>query len=221
MNKPIPLLIYENLHQEPSTVFVEGRVNIRSYTLSIDGYSISICDSNAVNLLIQEMANFYNKELDNLEEESERIIKSLTRQLENEKSKYETLSRNLQSDHDRQLEKYNKAIEENRKYREWYGTLISPILIIKELWNEGQRKELDFLVPPNQWKTGKGLGGEAGTTAKRYWLSMLQEWGMIKQWGRGKYMANIGMYEALELLNRKMKKQGLIPDEKGIDEQAN
>ena len=221
MNKPIPLLIYENLHQEPSTIFVDGQVNIKDYTLSMDGYSIPICDRDSVNVLLQEIANFNDKLDDLFLAESEKKINSLKRQLENEKSKYETLSRNLQSDHDRQLEKYNKAIEENKKYREWYGTLISPILIIKELWNEGHRKELDLLVPPNQWKTGKGLGGEAGTTAKRYWLSMLQEWGMIKQWGRGKYMANIGMYEALELLNRKMKKQGLIPDEKGIDEQAN
>ena len=212
MNKPIPLIFYENLYQEPSTLFVDGMVDIKNYTFSMGGYSISICDSDSVDHLIGQISNFNTKELDHLEKESARIIKALTRQLKNEKNKYETLSKNLQEEHDRQLKRYDEAVEENKKYREWYGTLISPILMIKELWNEGQKKELDILVPPSQWKTGKGLGGEAGTTAKRYWISMLMEWGLIKQWGRGKYMANIGMYEALELLNRKMKIQGLIPE---------
>ena len=209
MNKNIPLQIFENLQQDPKRIFLDGEIDIKSYSLTQNGYSIEIADAKSVAHLINEMSEFYEKAL----KVSIDNMSSLKRQLENEKNKYETLKINLQKEHDRELEKYQKAIDENKKYREWYGTLISPILIIKELWNEGQRKELDILVPPSSWKTGKGLGGEAGTTAKRYWISMLMEWGMIKQWGRGKYMANIGMYEALELLNRKMKKQGLISTE--------
>jgi hypothetical protein len=215
--QPIPLLIYTNLQQDPSTIFKDGQVNLKSYNLTHNGYSIEIADSNSVSKLITDMSNYYMKELDVLEKESIKIISSLQRQLQNEKSKYETLSKNLEKEHEQKLAQYQKAIEENAKYKEWYGTLVSPILIIKELWNEGTKKELDLLVPPSSWKTGKGLGGEAGTTAKRYWLSMFMEWKMIKQWGRGKYMANMGMYEALELLNKMMKKQGLIPDEKGLE----
>jgi len=211
--QPLPLQIYQNLQQDPDEIFRDGVVNLRSYTLTHQGYSIEIADSSAVNRLMNEVDNFYGEHIDT----SIKEITSLRRQLENEKSKYETLKRNLQEEHDRELVKYQKAIDENRKYREWYGTLISPILIIKELWNEGQKGEFDILVAPSSWKTGKGLGGEAGTTAKRYWLSMFMEWQLIKQWGRGKYMANMGMYEALELLNKMMKKQGLIPDEKGIE----
>jgi len=210
--KPIPIQIYENLQQDPNSIFRDGVIDIRSYRLIEGEYAVEIADSNMVSKLIQDMDSYYSKELNLLESESIKIISSLKRQLENEKSKYETLKKNLQEEHDRTLERYQKAIDENKKYREWYGTLISPILIIKELWNEGQKGELDILIPPSQWKTGKGLGGEAGTTAKRYWLSMFMEWELIKQWGRGKYMANMGMYEALELLNKMMKKQGLIPD---------
>jgi len=217
--KPIPLQIFENLQQDPSTIFKDGDINIRTYRLQQHGYAVEIVDSGAVALLIQQIEKYHDKQFNEFEKESIKIISSLKRQLDNEKSKYETLKRNLQEEHNKALEQYQKAIDENKKYREWYGTLISPILIIKELWNEGQKGELDILVPPTRWKTGKGLGGEAGTTAKRYWLSMLIEWKMIKQWGRGKYMANMGMYEALELLNKMMKKQGLIPDEKVNNEE--
>jgi len=221
MDKPFPLQIFENLQQDPHSIFVDGQIALKSYTVNQGGYSISVSDSEAVNYLIGKMSFFYEEELDSLEKESIKIISSLQRQLENEKNKYETLSRNLKNEHDVQLEKYEKALEENKKYIEWYGTLVSPILIIKELWNEALLGELDMLVNPSNWKTGKGLGGDAGTAAKRYWISMFMEWKMIKQWGKGKYMANMGMYEALELLNKMMKQQGLIPEEMGINNEQN
>ncbi len=211
-HKPLPLQLFEHLQQDPSTVFVDGSINIKSYSLSNGGYSIELVDASSVAHLIKKISSFYTEELDTLEKESIRIISTLQRQLENEKSKYETLSRNLQTSHNKSLDQYQKAIDQNKKYKEWYGTLVSPILIVKELWNEGAKRELDILVPPSRWKTGKGLGGEAGTMAKRYWISMFMEWKIIKQFGRGEYMANVGMYEALEVLSRMMKKQGLIPE---------
>jgi hypothetical protein len=212
MNNSLPLQIFNNLQQDPHTIFKDGMVDIKSYVLTQNGYSIEVSDAQSVAYLIEKMSSFCDKEFDEFEKGSISIISSLQRQLENEKSKYETLKKNLQTEHDRELEKYQIAVDENKKYREWYGTLVSPILIIKEFWNEAEKKELDILIPPSKWKTGKGLGGEAGTTAKRYWISMLMEWGLIKQWGRGQYMANVGMYEALEVLNKMMKKQGLIPE---------
>ncbi len=206
----MPLQLFEHLQQDPSTIFLDGSVNIKSYSISNGGYSIELVDASSVAHLIKKMSSFYTEELDALEKESVCIISTLQRQLENEKSKYETLSRNLQTQHNKSMEQYQKAIDQNKKYKEWYGTLVSPILIIKELWNEGSKGELDILVPPAQWKTG--FGGESGTTAKRYWISMLMEWGLISQFGRGEYLSKTGMYEALEVLNRMMKKQGLIPE---------
>ena len=216
--EPLPIQIFNNLHQDPNTIFKDGEINLKSYILSSGGYSIEVSEAKAVSILISKVSAYYAKELDTLENGSIRIVSALKRELENEKSKYETLKRKLEEEHNRKLEEYQVATEQNKKYKEWYGTLVSPILIIKELWNNGQKGELDILVPPSNWKTGKGLGGEQGAKAKRYWLSMFEEWKIIKLWGRGKYMSNMGMYEALELLNKMMKKQGLIPDNEIIKE---
>ena len=219
-SEPLPIQIHNQLYQEPNTIFNNGQVDLKSYILTSYGYSIEVSDAKAVNYLISKLKSYYTKELDSLEKESIKIITSLKRELEREQANYEKLKSNLEEEHTKKLAEYQTAIDENQKYKEWYGTLVSPILIIKELWNNGQKGELDILVPPTNWKTGKGLGGEQGAKAKRYWLSMFEEWKIIKLWGRGKYMSNMGMYEALELLNKMMKKQGLIPDNriKEIDE---
>lgn len=140
--------------------------------------------------------------------------KEHTKSIEKIKREYEELALKLENEHQKALKQFQKAIEENKKYHEWYGTLISPILIIKELWNNGTIGELDKLIPPNRWRVGNGLSGDGGKTAKRYWLSQLEEWGLIKTWGKGFYMANVGMYEALEVLNKMMKKQNIIKKEK-------
>jgi len=119
MDKPFPLQIFENLQQNPHSIFSEGKITLKSYAVHQGGYSISVSDSEAVNHLIKEMSSFYEKELDSLEKESIKIISSLQIQLESEKKKYETLSMNLQNEHDVKLEKYEKALEENKKYIQW------------------------------------------------------------------------------------------------------
>jgi len=157
--------------------------------------------------------------LENERKDFQKAIEFMMREVEVDKKKLETLTTKQTTEHERKLSEYQEAINQNKQYQEWYGTLISPILIITELWNNGQKGELDMLVPPSQWSVGKGLGGENGKRAKRYWLSQFQEWGLIKQWGRGRYMSNVGMYEALEILNKMMKKQNLIIEEKGENDE--
>lgn len=189
---------------------------IPTYIIKLNHKDLNYCK-------IEDVYNYVsiaNKELKNTYAIAERLKDKLleereehNRAIEKIKRDYEGLALKLEKEHERRLEEYQKAIDENAKYKEWYGTLISPILIIKELWNNGTIGELDKLIPPNRWRVGNGLNGEGGRTAKRYWLSQLEEWGLIKTWGRGFYMSNVGMYEALEVLNRMMKKTKIIKGE--------
>jgi len=40
MNKNIPLQIFENLQQDPKRIFLDGEIDIKSYSLTQNGYSI-------------------------------------------------------------------------------------------------------------------------------------------------------------------------------------
>jgi hypothetical protein len=108
------------------------------------------------------------------------------------------------------------AIEENKKYKKWYGTLLSPRRVIVEFWNEGAVAQYGLLVAPSNWKIK--LMGENGTNAKRYWIDKLIEMKLVKFWSKGKYTAEVSFPVALEILHKTMQKEGTITYEKDKNE---
>ena len=190
--------IYNELKQHPDTLFINGKVNYKSYTIIDENLSIEVCDKSLMQHLINQIINFYEKQI----EETTNLAVKKIKQLKDERIKEK-------KEHDEVLKTYNEAIEENRKYKEWYGTLISPVLVAREMWNNGNLGRFDTLIPHTRWKTGIGLKGKGGTTAILYWISIFEELELIKTYGKGKYLALVGLYEAIEVLTQfKSNKKG-------------
>ena len=191
-------VLYTELRQEPSTLFIDGKVNYKTYKIIDGNLSIEVCESSLINHLIKQIVQFYEKQI----EETTNLAVKKIKQLKDERIKEK-------KEHDEVLKTYNEAIEENKKYKEWYGTLISPVLIAREMWNNGNLGRFDTLIPHTRWKTGIGLKGKGGTTAIMYWISMFEELELIRTYGKGKYLALMGLYEAIEVLTKfKSNKKG-------------
>ena len=108
------------------------------------------------------------------------------------------------------------AIEENKKYKKWYGTFITPRRVIVEFWNEGAVAQYGLLVPPSRWKLK--LTGENGINARRYWIDKLIDMRVLKYWSKGKYTAEVSYPVALEILHKTMQQEGTITYKKDEDE---
>jgi uncharacterized protein (UPF0335 family) len=187
----VAVMIYEGVKQDPSTLLTNNSINLKSFILKDNNYTIEVCEANAVNKLISLLIKKYDKELNEMEHQAVNSIKTMRKDRENEKK-----------EHEKMLKLYETAIKENRQYKEWYGTLISPILISKELWNNGAVGQFGELIPPTRWRTGKGLSGTGGKTAIRYWLSLFEELELMRTYGKGSYIAMVGMYEALDVISK-------------------
>lgn len=105
---------------------------------------------------------------------------------------------------EKERKEYQKAIKENKQYIEWYGTIISPILIIKELYNNGAVAKWGFLLPRSEWKVAR-MKTSATDKAVRYWLSIFEEWGIFRTYSQQKVLAQMTMQEAFDLLYEKKK----------------
>ena len=123
----------------------------------------------------------------------------------------------------KELEKLQKlqeasllAIEENKKYKKWYGTFITPRRVIVEFWNEGAVAQYGLLIPPSRWKLK--LTGENGVNARRYWIDKLIDMRVLKYWSKGKYTAEVSFPVALEILHKTMQQEGTITYKKDEDE---
>ncbi len=106
-------------------------------------------------------------------------------------------------------EKYLEAIDQNKKYKSWYGTLVSPRAIIMEFWNNDTVGKYGLLIPPSRWNLK--LSGENGKRAKRFWINKLLDMKLIKYWGKGKYTSETSnMKEALDIVHSALVAEGLI-----------
>jgi len=190
-NSNIAVMIYEGVKQDPTTLLMNNAINLKSFTLKDNNYTIEVCEANAVNKLISLLIKKHEKELQQLETKAINAIKKMRKDRENE-----------EKEHKKRLELYEASIKENKQYKEWYGTLVSPILICKELWNNGAVGQFGELIPPTKWRTGRGLTGTGGKTATRYWLSLFEELELIRTYGKGSFISLVGMYEALEVVTK-------------------
>jgi uncharacterized protein (UPF0335 family) len=190
-NNNVAVMIYEGVKQDSSTLLTNNSINLKSFILKDNNYTIEVCEANAVNKLISLLIKKYDKELNKMENQAVKLIKTMRKDRENEKK-----------EHEKMLKLYETAIKENKQYKAWYGTLISPILISKELWNNGAVGQFGELIPPTRWRTGKGLSGTGGKIAIRYWLSLFEELELMRTYGKGSYIAMVGMYEALDVISK-------------------
>ena len=56
--------IYNELKQHPDTLFINGKVNYKSYTIIDENLSIEVCDKSLMQHLINQIINFYEKQIE-------------------------------------------------------------------------------------------------------------------------------------------------------------
>lgn len=156
---------------------------------------------------IELMKRKHNKEQQDLEETAIKGISFFKNKLEKERKEISKEREELKKLQTLAME----ALEQNTKYKKWYGTLISPRRIIVEMWNGGAVGQYGLLIPPSRWKVK--LNGENGQNAKRYWIDQFLQMKIIRFWGRGKYTAEVTYPVALELLHQAMVLDGAIKTE--------
>jgi hypothetical protein len=175
----------EMLYQHPNEIFKDGEIRIKRLTFSDEGGEVHIALASSLTTLVKQITKYFEQEQKEVEEKIMRKIEEFEK-----------------------MEKaYNEAIEENQKYKEWYGDIISPILMLREMWNNGKLGRFSTLIPHTRWKI-KGIEEEGGRKAIMYWISMFEELKLIRTYGKGRYLALMGLYEAIEIITTfKSKKQ--------------
>lgn len=201
-----------------TTPTLENEFKQSSQQIEQNGIAIIQIDSDYICLYssVQKLNNIKNKEF---EKEIEDVEKAGMLGITYFKSKLDK-ERKLIAKELAKLQKLqaiaNVAIEENKKYKKWYGTLISPRRVIVEFWNEGAVSQYGLLVPFSKWKLK--LTGENGINARRYWVDKLIEMKVIRYWSKGKYTAEVSFPVALEILHKTMQQEGTITYEKDRNE---
>jgi len=51
-NNNVAVMIYEGVKQDPSTLLTNNSINLKSFILKDNNYTIEVCEANAVNKLI-------------------------------------------------------------------------------------------------------------------------------------------------------------------------
>lgn len=190
--------IYATLRQSDMDLLGDG-VNILTTVVTDDKVALEIALGESARKIIAH----YQKKCDELEKiglEIGKIAKFQKNRVAQLEQKHERDLAKIEDQRTKEREEYEKAIQQNKLYKERYGTLVDPDDIVIEFWNNESVGKWGLLVPPSRWK--RKLHGENGTTAKRYWISIFKKIGILETWGGGKYRAKLTQKEALEVLHK-------------------
>ena len=86
-NNNVAVMIYEGVKQDPSTLLTNNSINLKSFILKDNNYTIEVCEANAVNKLISLLIKKYDKELNEIEHQAVKLIKDMQKDRENEKKR--------------------------------------------------------------------------------------------------------------------------------------
>jgi len=191
--------IYNSLRQSKNDLIGKNGVNLLTTVINDNNVAIEIALAESVKVII-DYFNIKLNESERLGVEIAKIAKFQKNRVSQLEEKHQRDLAKIEEQQKRERAEYEKALSENKLYKERYGTLVDPDDMIIEFWNNESIGKWGLLVPPSRWK--RKLHGEKGTTARRYWISTFKKIGLLEVWGNGKYRAKLTQKEALEVLHK-------------------
>jgi len=152
-------------------------------------HKIEVVDASVCNYIIDQMHEFYLGQL----EELIKISTNHTDKLTNAYTKSIDIQIHLNKTIANKDKEYKDAIEQNARYKEWYGELVSPISILNQLYRFS-KSEMTELVSKKYWtKYAKTDGG-------KYWIEMFEYWKIIKVEPNHRYFSLVTWWEAKSII---------------------
>jgi len=150
---------------------------------------IQVMDSSVHNYILNQMSEYYQGQIEavnsiattHIKEVGDSAIDALKRVIE------------LEDELEKRKEEYKEALYQNAKYNEWYGQLLSPFAVLRELFRKNIGSHRPLLSKSDWKKHDKEEGAN-------YWLDMFQYWKIIRIEGNTRYFSLISLSETRDFL---------------------